>query len=387
MLAGLQNAATDLKGPVDELIIENNVLPSLPGRAFASLNITRLMLRDNGLQRVTASWLAGLETTLVEIFIVEPELRSLPEESFENLLKLEAITLHAGGISRLPVLTNLRNLRYIHFKLPLLADIPPGRLKNLPSLEQIHILSSPRLAKLEQGVFNDLPMLMLINITECAINWIHPRALSRLPALAELSLTNNRITDAGVIGRSIRELPSLAVLKLDGNLVERIMETSFVDIPSIRELHLPSNSIFEIHRGAFHRLPSLKTLNLNDNRIRRIHSEFFLQPSESELEELHLVGNELDHVLQLRILLDALPRLRFLDLSYNRIQEITYGIMHGHSFLERLHLDHNRLKRVVPDSFAGMPALRELRLRNNSLTNYLEMPLWNLPALKVRYYK
>lgn len=256
----------------------------------------------------------------------------------------------------------------------------------MPALEQVHITFSPQLTRLEQLTFDNLPKLMLLDITETGIQWIHPRALTRLPSLVQLSLSRNKIVDAGLVGRSVRELPSLAVLKLDENLIEQLPETCFVDIPPLRELHLFKNSIGDIHRGAFHRLPGLRLLDLSDNKIRRIHPEFFLQPYDSGLEEFRIVNNQLDDILQLRIILEALPRLKFLDISGNRLQDITYGSLRGHSFLERLHMDHNQLRRVVRDAFVAMPALRELRLKNNSMSNYLEMPLWNLPALKVNNY-
>lgn len=382
VLAGLQAVAIEMKESIDELILENNALPSLPGRTFASLKVMRLMLRENGLQRVTANWLAGLESSLVELFIVEPELRSLPDESLENLPRLEAVTLEAGAVTRLPRLANLTQLRYLHTRLPLLKELHTT-LQHMPALEQVHIVSSPLLARLEQGAFDNLPKLMLLDVSRSGLQWIHPRALTRLPSLVELSLVGNKIVDGGVVGRSIRELPSLAVLRLDENMMDKLPETSFVDIHPLRELHLPKNRITEIHRGAFHRLSALRLLDLSDNKIRRIHPEFFLQPFDSGLEELRIVHNELDDVTQLRIILEALPRLRFLDMSNNMIQDIKYGSLRGHGYLERLHLDHNSLKRVVREAFFAMPALRELRLSNNSLSNYLEMPLWNLPALKV----
>lgn len=102
MLAALQAVAKEVKQPIDELILENNALPSLPGRAFASLSVLRLMLRENGLQRLPANWLAGLEGSLVELFVVEPELRSLPDDSLEQMPRLEAVTIDAGAITRLP---------------------------------------------------------------------------------------------------------------------------------------------------------------------------------------------------------------------------------------------------------------------------------------------
>jgi hypothetical protein len=81
VLNGIKSTSKALNRPIDELILENNFLPSLPGRAFAQLQITRLMLRHNGLERLSAGWLNDMETNLVEIFIVERGLRSIPVDS------------------------------------------------------------------------------------------------------------------------------------------------------------------------------------------------------------------------------------------------------------------------------------------------------------------
>ncbi|RZF41110.1 hypothetical protein LSTR_LSTR002742 [Laodelphax striatellus] len=405
MLTGLKAVAGLVTRSIDELIVENNALPSLPGRAFADLPVVRLMVRttacsvslptglpdskqlslrshgskERGMENLELIWRKSYCTF---VFIVEPELRSLPDDSLETLSKLEAITIMAGKLTRVPTLSNLSALRYLHTQLPLLTELTVGRFQRLPALEQLHVVGSPLLARLEFGVFEDLPRLMLMNFTGCGISSVHPRALTRLPALVELSFSHNRLVDAGALGRSVRELPNLAVLRLDSNLIDRLLETSFVDIAPVREIDLSKNRIAEIARGAFHRLPGLRMLDLSDNRIRRIHPEFFLQPYNSDLEELILVRNRLDHALQLRTILDALPRLKLLDLSYNMIRDINYDSMQGHPTLERLHLDHNNLRQVVREAFSGMPALRELRLSNNFLSNYLEMPLWNLPLLK-----
>jgi Leucine-rich repeat (LRR) protein len=88
--------------PIDELILENNNLPSLPGHVFASLRVLRLMLRNNRLERVSSGWLEGLHDSLLELFLVEPDLRSLPADSLENLQGLEAVTLQSKLIKRLP---------------------------------------------------------------------------------------------------------------------------------------------------------------------------------------------------------------------------------------------------------------------------------------------
>ncbi|XP_025075360.1 protein artichoke [Pogonomyrmex barbatus] len=382
VLGGLQAVNRYMDRPVDELILENNNLPSLPGKVFATLRVLRLMLRNNRLERVSSNWLEGLHDSLLELFIVEPELRSLPVDSLENLQGLEAVTLQSRVMKRLPRFSSLPKLRYLQVNSPALLELVPRNFRDVPSLEQLHVLGSPRLTRLEAGLLRDLPRLELVNITDSGIHWIHPRAMINLSQLKEISLVGNAIIDAGMVGRACMDLPSLSVIRLDRNRINRLSEGSFVDLPVLSHLYLSRNHITEIFAAAFQRLPMLKSIDLNHNLIHRIHPEFFPHRTGNALEEMWLINNDLSHVAEIRSVLEALPRLKFLDASHNQLEEIPFGALRGHPTLERLHLNHNRLAFLQTETFTAMPALRELRLKNNSLSNLLKAPFWNLPALK-----
>ncbi|XP_024937817.1 protein artichoke isoform X2 [Cephus cinctus] len=382
VLAGLEAVSHYVARPVDELILENNNLPSLPGRTFASLRVLRLMLRNNRLERVSSGWLEGLHDSLLELFMVEPDLRSLPIDSLDNLQGLEAITLQSQSMMRLPRFSGLPKLRYLQINSAALLELTPTNFRDLPNLEQLHIFGSDRLIRLEAGLLRDLPRLKLVNISDCGISWIHPRSMISLPELKEISLVGNSIGDATMVGRAATDLPMLSVIRLDRNRITRLGEASFMDLPMLNRLYLSRNRISEIFPGAFQRMPMLRIIDLNHNSISRIHPEFLPQRTGNSLEEMWLINNDLSHVAELRSVLEALPRLKFLDASYNQLEEIPFGALRGHRTLERLHLDHNRLNFLQRETFTAMPALRELRLRNNSLTNLIEVPFWNLPALK-----
>ncbi|XP_076167066.1 artichoke [Ptiloglossa arizonensis] len=382
VLEGLKAVSHYLDRPVDELILENNNLPSLPGRVFATLRVLRLMLRNNRLERVSPGWLEGLHDSLLELFVVEPDLRSLPVDSLEDLQGLEAVTLQSRVMKKLPKFSGLAKLRYLQINSPALLELASRNFRDLPGLEQLHVFGSSRLIRLEAGLFRGLPRLELVNITDCGIHWVHPRAMIDLPELKEISLVGNSIVDAAMIGRACTDLPSLSAIRLDRNRINRLGEGAFVDLPVLSRLYLSRNQITEVFAGAFQRMPALKTVDLNHNLIHRVHPEFFPRRPGNVLEEIWLISNDLSHVTELRSIMEALPRLKFLDVSHNQIEEIPFGALRGHPTLERLHLDHNRVAFLQRETFTAMPALRELRLKNNSLSNLLEAPFWDLPALK-----
>lgn len=382
VLKGVQKVGDLIRKPIDELIVENNYLPSLPGKIFQNVKIMRLMLRHNGLERVSAAWLESQEMNLVEIFIVENDLKSLPSESLMKLQNLQALTIQSQNLKRIPAFSGLQKLRYINIQSESLNAVNENTFENLPNLEKLFIQGSINLRIVRENAFYNLPKLRRLEITNCGINLIHMRALSLLPSLSEISFSNNKISDATMVGRAMRDLPVLSHLNLNNNLIDKLSEGGFVDQPMLEKLFLAHNNINVIHHGAFHRVPKLRVVDLNYNKISQIHPESFLQQSGSGVEELTLIGNQIMHISEFRSLLDALPRLKFLDLSDNLLQEIPRGALRGHPSLERLHLNKNNIKFIQADAFVAMPALRELHLSNNSLNDMNEGPYWNLPALK-----
>ncbi|XP_063529124.1 protein artichoke-like [Cydia strobilella] len=382
VLKGVQKIGDTVRKSIDELIIENNYLPSLPGKIFQNVKILRLMLRHNGLERLSVAWLETQETNLVEIFIVENDLKSIPSESLMKLQNLQAITIQSHNLKRIPALTGMPRLRYINVQSGSLNAVNERTFEGLPTVEKLFIKGSPNLRIIKENAIYNLPKLKKLEITNCGINVIHMRALSLLPMLTEISFSDNKITDASMVGRATRDLPALSNLNLNYNLIDKLNEGAFVDQGMLESLFLSNNNINVLHHGAFHRVPKLRVVDLNYNNINRIHPESFLQQSGSGVEELNLIGNQITHISEFRALLDALPRLRFLDMSENLLQDIPRGALRGHPSLERLHLNKNNIKFIQADAFMAMPALRELHLSNNSLTDFNEGPFWNLPALK-----
>ncbi|XP_013133841.1 PREDICTED: slit homolog 3 protein [Papilio polytes] len=382
VLKGVQKIGEFVRKPIDELIIENNYLPSLPGKIFQNVIIQRLMLRHNGIERMSATWLETQEMNLVEIFIVENELKSIPAESLAKLQHAQAITIHSDSLRRIPPFVNNPKLKYISIETESLTSITKQTFANLPNLERLFIRGSGNLHIIEENAFYNLPALKTLEITDCGITHMHMRAFSLLPNLKQLSLSNNEIFDATMVGRAIRDLPMLTLLNLNYNLIDKLNEGAFVDQTMLETLYLSHNNINIIHHGAFHRVPKLRIVDLNFNNIIRIHPESFLQQSSSGVEELSLIGNKIMHISEFRALLDALPRLRFLDMSDNLLEEIPRGALRGHPSLERLHLNSNSIKFIEGEAFVAMPALRELHLSKNSLGDLNEGPFWNLPSLK-----
>lgn len=129
-----------------------------------------------------------------------------------------------------------------------MSEIVANNFQGLPFLEQLHITSALRLRRLDEDTIHDLPKLSVLNFTQCGLSYIHPRALTRLPALTELSFSNNKFTDARTIGMAIRDLRNLATVRLDRNEFTRLEEGTFLDMSSLTNLYLNENKIVNIYR-------------------------------------------------------------------------------------------------------------------------------------------
>lgn len=382
VLMGIKAVSKYVKQPIDEMVLENNQLLSLPNKFFSPLQIVRLMLRNNGVERLAPAWLADLEDSLVEIFIVERNLRSLPLESLSFCRKLRAVTIQSAYLKRAPSFARLPMLRYIKIESNSLVELPPYGISNLNNLETVQIAESPQLGEIKAGMFENLERLKTLHLDNNAIVWTHLHAFVNLPVVHTIDLSRNRIHEAGMIGRAVKDLTKLEFLRLDHNNITRLTEGSFVDLPSLKELYLNDNSIVEIQYGAFLKTPLLKLIHLENNYLKRIHPESFLQSSGSGVEYMHVQHNQITEVEEVKSLLDALPMLKFLDLSYNKLEVIPFGVLRGHASIEQLCFDHNWIRLIEQDAFMAMPALRELRLKNNSLSENGLLPFWNLPSLK-----
>jgi Leucine-rich repeat (LRR) protein len=235
------------------------------------------MLRHNGLERLSAGWLNDVENYLVEIFIVERGLRSIPVDSLYGLRNLEAITIQSENLKRVPEFSGLLKLKYINIESESLIELSPLGFRDLIGLETFSVIGSKGLSRLEASLFADLPKLKSINMQNNGIELINLRTFSSgLPSLQQLDLSRNRITNAGMVGRAIKDLRNLEVLNLNHNFIEILSEASFVDLPSLKELRLNHNLIQELHHGAFHRVPSLKVVHLENNRLRHVSYTHFM---------------------------------------------------------------------------------------------------------------
>lgn len=138
----------------------------------------------------------------------------------------------------------------------------------------------------------------------------------------------------------------------------------FVPLTQLRKLFLEENNIVVINSGLFSSLEKLEILRLDGNKIEDVHNTSF--ENLVSLEELYLRDNHLDEIPSL--LFSKTTKLRVLDLSDNLIEYIHDGTFTHLRNLELLSLAKNRIRTLQSFSLSGLVNLKELSLRSNKLS-------------------
>lgn len=133
---------------------------------------------------------------------------------------------------------------------------------------------------------------------------------------------------------------------------------------NIEELQLNNNHIQTLQDRSLG-YPSLTSLSLACNRLDRLQPNAFRDSK--LLQSLSFARNHLYRNYQESSdALKTLPRLRFLDLSENFLDEdMAAALLQNLTSLERLNLSANLLKRLDGSSFADLRQLKELDLQRN----------------------
>ncbi|OCT67548.1 SLIT and NTRK-like protein 2 [Xenopus laevis] len=129
-------------------------------------------------------------------------------------------------------------------------------------------------------------------------------------------------------------------LYLTGNYLQTVFKTDLVEFGSLDLLHLGNNRIATIQEGAFSNLTSLRRLYLNGNYLEILYPSIF----------------------------DGLYSLQYLYLEYNVIKDILPRTFHALSNLQLLFLNNNLLRSLPENVFKGT-ALTRLNLRNNHFSS------------------
>lgn len=158
------------------------------------------------------------------------------------------------------------------------------------------------------------------------------------------SLTELNVASTGITGLRVRDLPKnhskLKILNLASNPIAVIdSELLRVFKPTLEHLDLSNSEIIDIPHDTFRGFIKLFDLQLRGTKV----------PSAA----LHF---------------DVHNKIRFLDLSFNQIEELHIDDFHHLEHLEELTLTHSPLKIIDSGTFSTLRKLKILNLFSNQIT-------------------
>ncbi|XP_071641582.1 uncharacterized protein [Temnothorax longispinosus] len=135
-----------------------------------------------------------------------------------------------------------------------------------------------------------------------------------------------------------------------------------INLQEVTDLNLKGNE-FDSFLDCSTNLGTLRTLDLSQNHLQRF---FFLCKEEYNLQTLNVSRNKLEYIDD-NALNDRIPKLKILDLSFNKLTVVNETMLQHLTVLEYLSLSYNPIGDGIHESaFWNLRALKHLDLRNIS---------------------
>lgn len=190
-------------------------------------------------------------------------------------------------------------------------------------------------------------------------------ALRNATQLRWLNLSGNKITNEGVEEGALNNMPHLAHLYMDDNLLSSVPS----NLPSsLEQLRLCRNRISKIPAGVFSGLARLRLLELQGNKLQDDAVTEVSLKGLNNLIQINLAKNQLSNMP-----LGLPPTTTQLYLDSNNIDKIPAGYFKDLPKMTFLRLNRNKLGNDgVPKTVFNISSILDLQLSHNQLT---EVPL------------
>ncbi|CAG0886331.1 unnamed protein product [Darwinula stevensoni] len=292
-----------------------------------------------------------------------------------------------------------------------LGDIPSLAFQGLSLLKNLSLRTentewSAMSLKLSPGSLDPLRSLEYLDLSQNNIWEVPPRIFCQLKYLKFLNLSGNRIQE--IVELSFRDepcAPELLTLDLSHNDIVVLPSHGFRSLGQLRELHLENNELSMVADHALDGLLNLHVLNISNNKLVALPPEIF--EDSKNLRRIYAVNNSLgvlapglfSGLKELVVLnfswndltsewfredtFQDLNRLIVLDLSHNRLTELTPSMFKNLYALQILRLSHNEISIIGQETFGSLSNLHTLVLSHNKLHELNSQHLNGLQVLSV----
>ncbi|XP_016331150.1 toll-like receptor 8 [Sinocyclocheilus anshuiensis] len=345
-----------------------NVSIEIHPRAFAGLEKLRILhLAGNSIMKIDPTWFAKI-SKLEELYL-----------SFNFLFRAVAENVF---LSNLPLLTKLDlSFNYALKCYPDTVTLSPS-FANLTSLRTLH-LRGLVFREIQEETFSSLFGLQNLSVLDVGINFIvraKADIFEKFQHVKLIYLSENRLYPVTVNGELRKDVGiGLKSSSMMPSMSEPYPKDHSFDVPKDlvkpecyaagRVLDLSRNNLFLISPEQFETYGKISCLNLSRNGFATAPngSEFTSLP---DLKYLDLSFNKID--LAYDYAFRELQSLEVLDLSYNPHYFTVQGVTHNFNFLKYLpslkvlNMSYNSIYTLTTKTMSSM-SLQELQFQHNSL--------------------
>lgn len=317
---------------------------------FENDRANSVILRDNGIERVTSSAFEGLQD-LITLDLSGNVIIVVSARSFAALEQLEVLDLSSNYVSQLPefLFEGLSRLRRIDLRSNRLREgIIPALLSGLASLE-IFAVADNLLDSWSSPIFDGLTTVTTLELG--------------------LQRSSAKLVDATTLFRNLDSLKAIEIDELARKML--LGSNMFVACVLLTDVSINSNGITLLPRGLFAHSPQLEYFRAADNKITAVPEEFFNHTA--YVRTIDLSGNLLTAIAAQTFV--GLPKLETLLLENNRITSIDSGTFLENGALLTITLSLNTLTRFPVNMFASTAPLSTLTITSPDDTNVLTCPV------------
>ncbi|XP_067001059.2 chaoptin [Anabrus simplex] len=367
------------------LQLTNNGIYVLPKNAFTNSSHSQLYVIDlsnNEITTIDKMAFQGLRD-LTTLNLSGNNITYLYPKSFQDSIYLSSLDLSHNNISEIYIFDHIPSLRSCNLADNIISVLHNQMFSHTNTSKLCKLsLANNRITTIEYHAFSGLYQLKDLDISGNNISIIHPQTFSFFRNLLRLDISNNKIYHPDFI----QNMPLLRHLHLANNNIHILQNNTFASsqISQVIHLNLSHNRIFKVEEMAFQGLNMLRFLDLSRNSISSLPVNVF--ENNSLLSAIDLSNNHIsqtEFILYLRNLLfcnlssnqililgnnsfsnSKINRLKFIDISNNKIMLIEHRAFQGLPKLEHLDLSANNISYLYSDILEHSPKLKSLDLRN-----------------------
>ena len=373
----IEQVAANLRLPaLKYLNLAENKLTDIDGafNLLSTLNV--LILRENGIEKVTKSTFSGMDN-LISVDLSQNFIREVAPGVFSNSY-LNEVNISGNLLKELEAETfiNLPILEVLDISHNNLIDIAKGAFDSIPRLKRLY-LHHNRLSSYKGDFFANMDNdtdLHTLDLSYNELTYLYPESFDIHPQLSIVNFSHNKFSFFPT--QFIRGLKYLRKLQLNDNLIKTLEDGGYANMRMLEELNLSNNELTSISGTAFQNSSQLQRIDLSHNRISMLKSDTFLGTIRLLVDLSH---NNLTDMARGMFQRPKVMRLQSIDLSYNKFTRIPVDVLQSQYFhLDTLKISHNAIQDIPSDANILLN-IKEIDLSYNPLTEDSIINVLNQP--------